>query len=111
MIADKLDLSPQRLEFNLIALSTNIDLVPKAVLNVIGSKIKLADICELVMDVTFIEQIEAQQALLTSYIERLEEEEKIARNLLIEANLRLVVSVAKKNLGQKNLMIFHYIFT
>jgi RNA polymerase primary sigma factor len=98
-IADKLASPPQPIEYRLVALSTNIDLLPQAVLDAIGYKIKLGDIPELIINVNFIRKVEAQQVPLTSYIERIEKEEKAARNLLIESNLRLVVSVAKKNLG------------
>jgi len=98
-IADKLGLSPQTVESRLIALSVDTALLPDVVLDDIGFRIKLGDIPELVLNVNFIQKLEANLTLLNAYLKLLEKEEKVARNLLTEANLRLVVSVAKKNLG------------
>lgn len=98
-IADKLELSPQPVEARLIALSVDSALLPEKVLTAIGRKVSLANIPDLVMDQSFIEKLDAREVDLREYLDGLEREEKIARNHLAEANLRLVVSVAKKNIG------------
>ncbi|MDO9334749.1 MAG: RNA polymerase sigma factor RpoD [Dehalococcoidales bacterium] len=98
-IADKLKLSAQPIESRLIALSVDSALLPEKVLTAIGRKASLASIPNLVMEGEFIEKLEAHEAYLREYLERLQREEKIARDHLAEANLRLVVSVAKKSIG------------
>jgi RNA polymerase primary sigma factor len=99
-IADKLKLSPQPVEARLIALSVDIALLPEKVLMAIGRKASLASIPDLIMDQAFIEKLEAHEVDLREYLDHLQREEKIARDHLAEANLRLVVSVAKKNIGR-----------
>jgi RNA polymerase primary sigma factor len=99
-IADKLSLALQPVESRLIALSVDSALLPETVLKVIGRKISLANIPNLVLDASFISRLEAYEPELSAYLYRLQKEEKIARDNLAEANLRLVVSVAKKNLGR-----------
>lgn len=98
-IADKLSLSSETVESRLVALSVDTALLPDVVLDAIDFKIQLIDIPELVMDVSFIQKLEEHFTALNTYLKLLEKEGKIARDLLTEANLRLVVSVAKKNLG------------
>ena len=99
-IADKLKLSPQLVEARLIALSVDIALLPEKVLTAIGRKASLASIPDLVIDQAFIKKIEAHEVDLREYLDHLQREEKIARDHLAESNLRLVVSVAKKNIGR-----------
>ena len=98
-IAEKLNLSAEIVESQLIALSVDIALLPEKVLTVIGRKHSLASIPNLVMEREFIKSLEAQETYLRDYLEHLQSEKKLACDHLTEANLRLVVSVAKKHVG------------
>jgi RNA polymerase primary sigma factor len=98
-IADELSLPPQPVESRLIALSVDIALLPDVVINAIGRSVTLMKIPDLVEEPGFIKKLETCEAELNVYIDCLQQEEKIARDHLTEANLRLVVSVAKKNIG------------
>jgi RNA polymerase primary sigma factor len=98
-IADKLSLPPQPVEARLIALSIEIALLPEKVLTVIGRKATLSGIPGLVQERAFIEKLDANEVYLHHYLEDIQKAEKVAADYLAEANLRLVVSVAKKNIG------------
>ena len=98
-IAEKLDLPVQPVESRLIALSVEIALLPEIILKAIGDKASLASIPNLVLEKKFIDKLDAQEIYLYAYLENLQKAEKIATDYLAEGNLRLVVSVAKKNIG------------
>lgn len=98
-IADKLNLPLQTVESRLVALSVEIALLPEKVLTAIGRKASLANIPNLVMEQKFIEKLNANESYLYEYLESIQRAEKVAMDYLAEANLRLVVSVAKKNIG------------
>ena len=98
-IAEKLNLPVQPVESRLIALSIEIALLPEIVLAAIGCKASLASIPNLVREKKFIDKLDAQEVFLYAYLENLQRAEKIATDYLAEGNLRLVVSVAKKNVG------------
>ena len=98
-IADKLSLPPQPVEARLIALSIEIALLPEKVLTAIGRKVALSGIPGLVQERTFVEKLDANEGYLHKYLEDVQKAEKAATDYLAEANLRLVVSVAKKNIG------------
>jgi RNA polymerase primary sigma factor len=59
----------------------------------------LAGIPALVTEQKFIDKLNSYEVYLDEYIEGLQKAEKIATDYLAEGNLRLVVSVAKKNIG------------
>jgi RNA polymerase primary sigma factor len=98
-IADKLELPPQPVESRLIALSVEIALLPEKVLLAIGRKVTLSGIPGLVTESSFIAKLDANEVFLSKYLDDIEKAEKTATDYLAEANLRLVVSVAKKNVG------------
>jgi len=81
-------------------LVVNSNLLPKEVLDAIGNSITLAEIESLVTNSNFIDSIQAHEKQLQAYLDNIEREAKKAEKHLIEANLRLVVSVAKKHVRQ-----------
>jgi RNA polymerase primary sigma factor len=99
VIADKLNLPPEPIERRLNALSVDCVLLSENVLSVIGSKVSLANIPALVNDIKFVHKLEDRELGLREYLDGLQKEAKIAKDFLTEANLRLVVSIAKKHIG------------
>jgi RNA polymerase primary sigma factor len=98
-IADKLSLPPEAIEKRLNVLSVDCILLSENVLSLIGGKVSLANIPALVNDIKFVQKLEDRELGLREYLDVLQKESKIAKDLLTEANLRLVVSVAKKHIG------------
>jgi RNA polymerase primary sigma factor len=87
-------------EVLLTELSLNINLLPKEVLDAIGDSVSVADIETLVTEPDFINSIQAYENQLHAYLDNIEREAEKAEKHLTEANLRLVVSVAKKHIGR-----------
>ena len=99
-ITHQIDKSIPEAEQFLINLSLNSNLLPKEVLDTIGDSVSLADMERLVTNDSFINSIRVYENQLNAYLENIEREAEKAQKHLTEANLRLVVSVAKKHVGR-----------
>jgi len=99
-VAHKIDKSMPETEQLLINLSLHCSLLPEEVLSTIGDSVSLADIENLVTKEAFISPIQVYEKQIKAHLENIEHEAKKAARHLIEANLRLVVSVAKKHIGR-----------
>jgi len=84
----------------LINLSINSNLLPREVLEAIGGDITLDNIAMLVTESNFIDSIEVYKTQFKTYLDTIKSEAEQARGHLTEANLRLVVSIAKKHMGR-----------
>jgi len=87
-------------EHLLINLSLNSNLLPKEVVEAIGKKVSLTELKNKMSDATFINAISVHENRLKIYLENAEWEAERAERHLTEANLRLVVSIAKKHIGR-----------
>jgi len=99
-IASQLAKPIPAIEQLLVNLSTNIDLLPKEVFDAIEDKVSLSKIEKLVTNDDFIKFLRAHEKQLEAYLNNIEQEAEKSEKHLIEANLRLVVSVAKKHVGR-----------
>ena len=99
-IASRINKSLPETEHLLINLSLNSNLLPREIINVIGDKVHLADLDDLTNDTAFINSIQVYGEQLKAYLENIEREAERAETHLTEANLRLVVSIAKKHIGR-----------
>ena len=99
-IAHKIGKSIPETEQLLINLSLNYNLLPEEVLSAIGDSVSLADIESLVTKEAFINSIQVYEKQVKTHLENIEHEAEKAARHLIEANLRLVVSIAKKHVGR-----------
>ena len=100
VVALQMNKSIPKTEQLLINLSLNSKLLPLEVLNVIRGSDAEADIDELVTNTAFINSIQPYEKQLKAYLDNIEREAEKAEGRLTEANLRLVVSVAKKHIGR-----------
>ena len=99
-IAARLNNAPVETEHLLITLSLNSRLLPKRIVDAVEDNTSLEDIDKLGSDISFINLIQTYEKEFTAYLEHIGHESKKAGRHLIEANLRLVVSVAKKHIGR-----------
>ncbi len=74
--------------------------MPGEIFDVIGDGVSITDIEGLTTDIAFIESIQAHEKKLKDYLDDVEREAEKSEKHLTEANLRLVVSVAKKHIGR-----------
>ncbi len=98
-ISQKTGLEGPQIEQQLMSLSVNSALLPSQMLDVIGKKASVADIAKLVDKPDFVERLQTKEGELREHLDKIEQAAEIAKDHLTEANLRLVVSVAKKHIG------------
>ncbi len=99
-IAHEIDKPIPETERLLINLSLNCSLLSKEVLDTIGNGASPEDIENLVTKDAFIESLQAYEKQIKVYLDGVGREAEKAKKHLTEANLRLVVSVAKKHIGR-----------
>jgi RNA polymerase primary sigma factor len=99
-LALKTGITIPEMEQILIDLSLNIRLLTQDILDAIKDDVSLAQIEALTNNSSFIKSIQSYDREITSYLENISREAEKAEKHLIEANLRLVVSVAKKHIGR-----------
>ncbi|MFC2067548.1 RNA polymerase sigma factor RpoD [Chloroflexota bacterium] len=95
-IANKLDRSIDETEHLIINLSLNCNLLPDEILDTIDRRVSAADLEGLLTQEDSIYSSKEHEKQIKEFIDNIDQESGKAVRYLIEANLRLVVSVAKK---------------
>jgi len=99
-VAHHSQISIAETELLITELSLNINLLPQEILDALGEKVSASGVENLVNDPGFVGDIHAYEKQLMAYLNNIELEAQRSETHLIEANLRLVVSVAKKHIGR-----------
>ncbi len=84
----------------IINISVNINLLPQQVLDIFPEKLTFPKAKDFLQDSKFTDKLKDYEIELDSYFNNIEWDSERAKKHLIEANLRLVVSVAKKHIGR-----------
>jgi len=99
-VASGAGISVPATEQHFIALCVNISIVPKEIKDIIGNTTRLEDLGTLIATEPFGQALKSVEDRLSAYVDNIDKESEKAKKHLTEANLRLVVSVAKKHVGR-----------
>jgi RNA polymerase primary sigma factor len=99
-LAQALDRQVADIEQLIINLSLNSSLLPREVIDQIDSEEVLDSVERFADNEKFITAVQTHEKKFTSYLNNMSADADRAQKHLIEANLRLVVSVAKKHIGR-----------
>jgi RNA polymerase primary sigma factor len=98
-IAKITGVSQTRIEKSVIELSLDSRLIPWHIIEEAGRKSSLAEFGEALQSLEFRDKLEAHRSEIVKHFEQIREGRRQATNHMIQANLRLVVSVAKGHTG------------
>jgi RNA polymerase primary sigma factor len=99
-ISDAFNCEAEEAQKKVVSLSTTTSLIPPDVLEAFDSDPAIRDLPDLIYGDDFRDRLSMYEFLFGSFLARLRDEADRSERHLAEANLRLVVSVAKKYIGR-----------
>jgi RNA polymerase primary sigma factor len=98
-IAEITGVSQTRIEKSVIKLSLDSRLIPWHIMEEAGQKSSLAEFGKMLRSPEFHDKLEVHRSEIVKHFEQIKERARQATHHMIQANLRLVVSVAKGHIG------------
>jgi RNA polymerase primary sigma factor len=98
-IAEVTGMNQARVERDIVALSLDIRLIPWQIVAEAGRKSSLVQFGEILQSPEFQDKLGAHRSEIVKHFQRIKQTAREATNRMIQANLRLVISVAKGRLG------------
>jgi len=99
-VSDKMNIDHDEAKDQIRKASLNNRLLTKEILEIVGTDATLQEVNDLLDGEEFLKRIEEYELIFYRHLARIKLEGESAQSHLAEANLRLVVSVAKKYIGR-----------